>query len=308
MNRRDFLKGSVFAAAGMASGDGSHGAPEDVQDARAGASGGARRPAEAAVEIIDTNVHLARWPFRRLPYDETPRLVAKLRRHGIRRAWAGSFDGLLHEDIALVNARLTEDCRRNGDGVLVPFGSVNPTFPDWEDDLRRAEEEHGMPGIRLHPGYHGYGLDHPAFARLLRLAAERGLVVQLAVLMEDERTQHPLLQVPHVDVRPLSDALEKAPGARVELLNWSRAVRGRLLERIIADGRVFLDTGSVEGIGGVGKLLDRIPEDRLLFGSHAPFFILEAALLRMRESPLAEAEVRAILAGNARAFLAPEER
>ena len=29
--------------------------------------------------IIDTNVHLFRWPFRRLPLDNTSRLVGKLR-------------------------------------------------------------------------------------------------------------------------------------------------------------------------------------------------------------------------------------
>ena len=45
--------------------------------------------------MIDTNVYLSRWPFRRLPLDETPALVAKLHEQGVEQAWAGSFDAVL---------------------------------------------------------------------------------------------------------------------------------------------------------------------------------------------------------------------
>ena len=68
------------------------------------------QPAKAAARhsqrLIDTNVTLLHWPFRRLPLDETSRLVAKLRSHEVTQAWAGRFDGLLHKNMAAVNARL----------------------------------------------------------------------------------------------------------------------------------------------------------------------------------------------------------
>ena len=97
---------------------------------------------------------------------------------------------MLHKQLDAINRRLAEECRARGDGMLVPIGSVNPAWPDWEEDLRRCHEQYRMPGVRLYPAYHGYTLDHPEFARLLGEAAKRGLLVQIVLRMEDERVHH----------------------------------------------------------------------------------------------------------------------
>ena len=252
--------------------------------------------------IVDTNVSLSRWPFRRLPADEPAKLVSTLRNRGVEQAWAGSFDGILHKDIAGVNSRLAADCRKYGGGMLLPFGSVNPKLPDWREDLRRCHEQHHMPGIRLHPNYHGYDLKDPVFAELLEAAAARRLIVQLAWCMEDERTQHPLVRVPNVDLSPLPEVLRRLPALRVQILNWKTA-RGDEARRLASAGQVYSDFAMTENPGGIARLLKTLPLERVLFGSNFPLFYLESALLKVREAGLTSTEEQAVSRLNAQRLL-----
>ena len=280
--RRDFLK-LAMAATGLAATGSLNAAP--TTDRKAG--------------FIDVNVHLSRWPLRRLPLDDTTALVAKLRKQGVTQAWAGSFDGLLHKDLGAANIRLAEECRRRGRGLLLPFGSINPKLPDWEDELRRCVELHQMQGIRLHPNDHGYKLHDPDLARLLRRATIRGLIVQIALVMEDERMMHPLLRVEPVDTAPLAELVQRTPGLRLVLLNALGRLRGKALTDILASGEVYVEIGMLEGVGGVANLLDQVPANRVLFGSHAPLFYFESSLLKLKESPLTQENLRAIRRENA---------
>ena len=293
LTRRDFIRGAALCAVvgGLAAAESSAtGAAPKTQAKPAGRG------------LIDTNVTLGRWPFRRVPLDDTPALAAKLRQHGVTQAWAGTFDGVFHKDLDAANARLAAECRKHGRGMLLPFGSVNPMLPDWEDDLQRCAGRHKMPGIRLHPNYHGYTLDDPVFAKLLSLATEHNLVVQIVADMEDERTQPPLARVPHTDCPPLTTALQSLPGARVVLLNWFRSVKTALVKQLGTAGVCF-DIATLEGVGGVANLLDQIPADRVLFGSHAPLFYFESAVLKLKESALPAERERAVCSGNAERLL-----
>ena len=282
MMRRDFLKLTLAATSLVVVG-----------------SMDAAQTASDTTGLIDVNVNLGRWPLRRVRGDDTPALAAKLRRQGVVQAWAGNFDGLLHKDIGAVNARLADECRRHGRGLLVPFGSINPKLPDWEEELHRCAEGHHMPGIRLHPNYHGYKLDDPDSAKLLRLATERGLIVQLVLVMEDERMMHRLMRVEPLDTAALIDIIKQTPGLRLVLLNGLRTLRGKALIDLIAAGEVYVEISMLEGVGGVEKLLTQIPAGRVLFGSYAPLFFFESSLLKLQESPLSDEQLRAIRSENA---------
>jgi len=254
--------------------------------------------------MIDVNAYLSRWPFRRTPCDELPALIEKYLKLGVKQAWVGSLDGLFHRDIGGVNLRLADDCRRENRVKLVPFGSVNPTLPDWREDVRRCAEDYKMPGIRLHPNYHGYKLDDPIAGELLDLAAQHGLIVQIVARMDDVRVQPPLMKIPNVDTKPLLELVKARPKLRVGLLN-GRLGGGRRDEPPASDAanRIWIDIATQEGVGGVGRLVKTMPVSQVLFGSHLPLFSLESAVLKMQEAGLDDEQFKAVAYQNAERLL-----
>ncbi|APZ94855.1 amidohydrolase family protein [Fuerstiella marisgermanici] len=252
--------------------------------------------AERVEGVIDTNVSLFAWPFRRLPLDSTTKLMQKLRSLNVSQVWAGSFEGLLHRDIAAVNQRLAAECRPHAD--MVPVGSINLALPGWPDDLQRCAGEHQMKVIRLHPNYHGYTLLDTEFTELLQLAQDASLIVQIVVAMEDGRTQHPQLQVPDTDVQPLLTLKKKYPNVRIQLLN--HRLRSPLLTQLAGLPNIYFDTARVDGTDAVPQLVKAVPKGRVLYGSHAPLLIPEAAMIRVHESGrLVDEQLRAVYTDNA---------
>jgi predicted TIM-barrel fold metal-dependent hydrolase len=303
IDRRSFVKASIIPAVFPIA---SALANPAVQGAEQAAE-----PTAAGPDIIDCNVHLFEWPFRKLKYAKTEALVAKLRKHRITKAWAGSFEAVFNKQLDGINRRLADECRPRSAGNLVPFGSVNPAWPDWDEDLRRCHEQYQMPGVRLYPSYHGYTLDHPEFARMISEAAKRGLLVQIVLRMEDERVHHVATNVQTVNAAPLVDVLKKMPQAKVQLINSAGPLLGSNVSALVRDTQVTFDIAATEGNGGVGRLIEgknssyrgAIPVDRLMFGSHAPFFPCETALLKLFESPLSLEQLEKLMSANARKLI-----
>lgn len=302
IDRRSFLQRSVLGATAVSL------SSREPLAGQVSTVATASHDTKAAPGIIDTNVNLFQWPFRSLKYRDTGRLVAKLRKHRIVAAWAGNFEALFAKDMNSVNEHLAAECRQHGAGFLIPFGSVNLAWPDWEEDVRRCHEIHNMPGLRIFPGYQPFALDHPAMESLVRMTTERGLVLQVAYGMEDPRVHHPIINVETVSLGPLVRVLEVVPEAKVQLLHFPASSPGGDLSRFLTFPNTVMDISRLEGNGALGRAIRsvaglpaaRVAVDRLAFGSHAPYFPLETALLKLMESPLDAPQIQAIANGNAR--------
>lgn len=303
VSRRTFVSSSLGAAAALAGTSSAFGSKPAKNEL----------PRQTqSPEIVDTNVNLFEWPFRKLKYGSTEALVSKLRKHRVAQAWAGSYEALFSKDIQGVNTRLAEECRKRGDGMLIPFGTVNLAWPDWEEDLRQCHEVHKMPGVRIYPVYQTFDLDHPDFARLVEMATDRKMIIQIVGDMEDSRHHHPIVSIRSVNMAPILDIAKRVPSARIELVYWNHRASANLLAKLVSETSVFFDTSRVEGAGEVGRLIEgkswtraqtAIPVERFLFGSHAPYFPVEANIIKLFEHPLTAEQIIAVMNGNARRLL-----
>lgn len=253
--------------------------------------------------IIDLHVNLSRWPFRRLPDDEPALLVKRLRAHGVVRALASSFDGLLHLDLPAVNRRLVTECAQVAPGFLTPVGAINLTLPNWEADVAWCGRTPAVAGVRVWPGYHTVQWTDPRWDELAQLCVEHTLLLQIVMRLEDARTEHPRFQSQPMDLKPMPAWLSRHPQLRVVLINPGRDVPVTTAAELAAAGQVYFEIGMIEGTGGLATYLQKVPAERVVFGSHLPFFYIEAATLRLHESDLGEQILQMICQKNAERLL-----
>jgi len=259
---------------------------------------------------IDINMSLGHWPFRKLAVTDAAGLVALMDGHGIQQALVANLEGVLYKDVMPANEALAIQVARYRER-LIPQAVINPAFPGWERDLRTCAGDLGFRAVRLYPNYHGYALGDACFEELLAAAeaavlaatGDLGLVVSVNVRMTDERMHHWRVMVPATDLTPLP-ALA-APHERVPIIVncannnevWA------LAEGIRSCRNVFVEISHIEGPGVVADLVELIGVERVLFGSHAPYFYADSPRLKLDEAGIAGEQRGMIEEGNARLVL-----
>ena len=123
--------------------------------------------------LIDTNAYLGHWPFRQLRHNTAPKLLKLMDKKGIEQAWVSSVSAVWYKNPQTANAELAREVRRHRERMM-PFAVINPTYADWEQDLRTCADEHGFRGLRLYPHYHNYSLSDACCNELVAAAADKG--------------------------------------------------------------------------------------------------------------------------------------
>ncbi len=182
-----------------------------------------------------------------------------------------------------------------GKGEIVCFGSVHPLEPRLRRQVRKLAEM-GARGLKYHPAVQLVGPDHPRAMKLFRLCAEYKLPVLFHCGPVDIETR---LGRRLSQVRRYERAVAENPDVDF-VLGHSGALQ---MEEAIPFARkypnVYYEIAS-QSLPSVERLIDVLPEGRLMTGSDWPFYhpatSIAKVLIATEKAPKAR---RAVLYENA---------
>ena len=250
--------------------------------------------------MIDSNAYVGEWPFRRLPYSQPDNMLSKMDTLGIEKAVVARLENVFFKDLLVGNRELHTIVQAHPDR-FIPAYTINPAYPGWDDDLHICIQELGARIIRLHPNYHQYELLGRENLRLLEIAAEHGLLVSIAIGLEDVRHQHWLVKVPDVAAGDVAQMVNAFPHVRF-LVTAGRFGEMTSIWRSVDKGEnLYVENSRVQGpIHDVAKLCTAIGPDHVLFGSNAPLHYHESAQLSIEtEAHITDAVKRQLFHDNA---------
>ncbi|NOZ21652.1 MAG: amidohydrolase family protein [Planctomycetes bacterium] len=141
---------------------------------------------------------------------------------------------------------------------------------------------------------------------LIRAATEMGLPISIPIRQADSRQRHWLIEVPDVKVSDLAALVAVHPKAKFIFVNGAGCTGCDLVKKAkdLPDN-YWIEISRPDAVytNEIGKLLDTLGPDRLVFGSGIPFKYPEPATLRIEVMQASAAEKRKICSGNIRALL-----
>ena len=272
--------------------------------------------------LVDANAFVGDWPFQTFDGAEVDDLIARLDAEGIDRALVSAAEGAFYRNVHDANERLRDRVAGHEDR-LIPVATVNPTYPEWERDLREAVAEWDFRAVKLLPLYHDYDPDDDAATACLRVCEELDVPVVLAAAVEDNRKRHPRVWLRDHDVMgnqnwaddhadAVADLLWSVPGADVIVADaWTSAFDvkqavcdsrpdGVRLDNRVRDGATLfvLDDLFMYFTYQGEEIVDRIGPDHLAFGPQLPFKYVDSYHNYLDNLPVDDADRERIGAGN----------
>jgi len=255
--------------------------------------------------IIDGNVLIGNWPFRKLPYVEAGQVRKILSASGIDRALAASLDAILFRNAQDGNEILYNDLARHRD-FFTPVATINPSYVRWEKDYEQALQEK-CAAIRIYPEYQGWRLLDSCACELYLACQEDNLPLILTAEIEDVRQRHPLDKPADWTSAEVKKLIEEFEILKVLAVN-ARAEKLKEMALCLSEEnrkRLFFDISGVWGafVDDLDLCLKQFGVSQFVFGSHAALKTPETAVTKLGLSKVKEQDKRQIIELNIRQLM-----
>jgi len=235
--------------------------------------------------LIDTLVIFGHWPFRKLRLDFNY-LEEKMKENKINKAIIINVNGAFYRDVHESNIELLQVTKESAlRNKLIPFGTINPLFPSWKDDLLEAIENFNFKGFNLFPNYHKYSLLDPRLEEFWKIVGTKKIFISFIVKFEDSRQRHGL-DVPDISESEIIDFLRKYPDIKVIIHNISYKSAMNIVFSNPHNNNIFFDMNFFYDvpIGETIRFVDMVGKERIVFASFYPFRYYTVGLWKLRES------------------------
>lgn len=254
--------------------------------------------------VFDASLFCGNYPYRKLP-GGTPeslgQLVAGAKLSG---AVLTPFESIFYrQPLEGLKPWLETE-------MLLPFNPlywlvVNPLLPGWEKDLAAADFYPAIVGLRLLPRYQGYGLDHPALADVVAVAAASGLPLNLTARLLDDRLHPYQLRVDApLEMSAVEALVRSSAGAKWVLSFFTMAELAGLAPVLAESQNVYVDIGCAKPFEFWGDDIRVLgPLSQMIYGTGAPLYYHLGNRISLERAGFSESGKHGILSGNLQRLL-----
>ena len=220
------------------------------------------------------------------------------------------------EQVEKINTSFIETKRELHKKGIIAFGGMHPDYDNIRGELTRLKNA-GIPGIKIHPAYQKYDLDHPKMMEIIDIASELDIIVITHAGIDIGIYDHDYASVKHV-----LKILKEISPPKLVLAHMGGWGCWEDVERDLAGAPVYFDTafsiGKITPLPGHNKrpyldenlnveAFSRLTRkhgcDKILFATDSPWQEQRDVISLIEESDLTTTEKEMIYAKNATRLL-----
>ena len=243
--------------------------------------------------VIDSCTYIGHWPFRKLSCEKISQTADRAEKAKITHIVCTNLNSIFYIDPMEGNREFLEDLKGYyGKVAVLPFAVINPTYIEWERDLRECAAL-GFSGVQLTPQYHGYSLYDPRAAKAYQIAGELGLAVKIDIGFENLRQRSQMDTFTDVSGDELASLLSASDKpTTIVSTSFPTSLGDNVINAANQRDNVFFNLIYVDSFTGrqLEDCISKLTTKRLCFGTASPFRYIEPQYVKLFCSGAADSD------------------